>query len=180
VNGVLGICMGTPGNDVITRTPGDDIILGLGGNDRIFGLGGGDIICGGADDLLIDGPTSSAALATTSSTAPMATTSSMAAMASISSTAVRGPKPPASTASESTTVIREIEDGAIRPYRVQRPDRGRASNRGMRFPPTEVLCNKEGERSPPWASSLEARDVHVVVNRAVGCYCLHHITCEDV
>jgi len=47
VNGTVGPCVGTPGDDRIRGTSGDDVIIGLGGKDRISGRGGSDVACGG-------------------------------------------------------------------------------------------------------------------------------------
>jgi len=47
VNGVVGPCIGTAGDDRIVGTNSHDVIVGLGGNDRISGRRGDDILCGG-------------------------------------------------------------------------------------------------------------------------------------
>src|SRR5690606_40659544 len=47
VNGVVGLCVGTPGKDRIVGTPGDDVIFGDGGNDGLYGEGGDDHLYGG-------------------------------------------------------------------------------------------------------------------------------------
>ncbi len=47
VNGTIGDCIGTPGDDKIKGTSGADVIVGLGGIDRIKGRKGDDILCGG-------------------------------------------------------------------------------------------------------------------------------------
>lgn len=48
VNGVVGLCVGTPGRDRIIGTRGDDVIFGGDGNDTIKGNGGRDRLYGGA------------------------------------------------------------------------------------------------------------------------------------
>lgn len=54
VNGVLGLCVGTPGRDRIIGSRGDDVIFGGDGNDTIRGEGGNDRLYGGAgNDKLI-------------------------------------------------------------------------------------------------------------------------------
>jgi hypothetical protein len=47
VNGTIGPCVGTSGDDRIRGTNGDDVILGLEENDRIAGRDGNDRICAG-------------------------------------------------------------------------------------------------------------------------------------
>ncbi len=47
VNGVVGECRGTSGDDTIVGTAGDDVILALGGNDVISAGTGNDRICAG-------------------------------------------------------------------------------------------------------------------------------------
>ena len=50
VNGKIGPCIGTWGDDRIRGTRGDDVIVALGGNDLVTGSRGNDIICGGQGD----------------------------------------------------------------------------------------------------------------------------------
>ncbi len=55
VNGTVGECVGTSGDDRIRGTSGNDVIAGLAGNDRISGRRGDDVICGGDNDDVIRG-----------------------------------------------------------------------------------------------------------------------------
>ncbi len=55
VNGVVGDCVGTSGNNFIEGTSGDDVIVGLGGNDLLKGFGGNDTICGDEGNDQIEG-----------------------------------------------------------------------------------------------------------------------------
>ncbi len=54
VNGVVGDCVGNPGDDTIVGTSGPDVISGQSGIDRIFGKEGDDLICGDdGNDLIL-------------------------------------------------------------------------------------------------------------------------------
>jgi len=54
VNGVLGICRGGPGTDVMLGTSGRDVMFGRGGEDYMVGFEKADLLCGGpGDDVLI-------------------------------------------------------------------------------------------------------------------------------
>jgi len=56
VNGRLGYCIGTPGDDLIMGTSGDDVFFGGGGNDTMKGGAGNDRLVGGeGDDTLLGG-----------------------------------------------------------------------------------------------------------------------------
>jgi Ca2+-binding RTX toxin-like protein len=52
---VVGLCLGTAGNDRMVTTSSGDVIDGNAGNDQISASGGSDLLCGSAGDDKISG-----------------------------------------------------------------------------------------------------------------------------
>jgi hypothetical protein len=52
---LLGLVVGTAGNDTLNGTSGNDLLLGLDGNDTLNGLGGNDVLIGGAGTDTLNG-----------------------------------------------------------------------------------------------------------------------------